>query len=553
MTESNIVGDFGSYEAMIESFDYSDIFDEMDWDAPDRLNIAHETVDRHADDDAVAITHVDESLDRTEITFRELSAESSRLANVLRDLGLEIGDRVFTYLPRIPEHYVVLIGILKAGAVFGAINERYGPDGIEHRLRDSGASVVVTTSEHASQHGALFRETPSVDHLLVIGDEPDVAKADSHYGTAVQAADPEFETATINGEDNALLYYTSGTTGPSKGVVHSQQWLPAPATTVKYVLDLKTDDLYWSTGDMGWLTGPLHALGAWFWGHEIFVYQGEFDIETWLQLLDEYPISILLTVPTAYRSFVEHDELFDEHDVDIRHAGSIGEPLGSATIEWAKDRLGTTIRDTYGLTESGADLIGNLPNMDVKPGSMGKPIPGVDIAVVDSKTGEPLSTNDTGEIAWKGEVFCFFKEYWGDVADKADSYVGEWFLTGDLAYEDKDGYFWFEGRADDVILSSGYRIGSFELEDALTNHPAVAEAAVVPKPHDRRGNIVKAYIRLTPDRESSEAIKDDIKSRVRENLAKHEYPREIEFVDELPKTVTGKIRRTELQDRVQSE
>jgi len=533
---------------MVRSFKFEDLYQSASWDAPDRLNIAHETVDRHPDD-RVAMRHVGSDGKHTAIEFGEIAAASNQFANALESLNVSAGDRVFTYLPRLPEHYVVLIGTLKVGAIFGAINERYGPDGIRYRLEDASASVVVTTAGNAQEYGDVFRDVTSVDNLVVIGDSAAMGEDAVHYDTRIEQAEPNYDVQETAGEDRALLYYTSGTTGPPKGVVHTHQWVTGPAASIKYVEDLQEGDLYWSTGDMGWLTGPVHCLGSWFWGHPIFIYQGEFDPEDWVSLLNEYPISVLHSVPTAYRSFVEHEQLFEEFDVDIRHASSIGEPLDPSTIEWGRQHLGVIIHDTYGQTESGGNIVTNLPTVGVRPGSMGKRMPDVTAEVVDPETGEILAPGDTGELAWKDDIIWFFKEYWGDAADKDDSYVGEWFLSGDLAYKDEDGYFWFEGRADDVILSSGYRIGPFEVESALTDHPAVTEAAVVPKPDERRGNIVKAFVKLVQSAEPSTATKDDITKAVRQNLSKHEYPREIEFVEELPKTVTGKIRRKELREQ----
>jgi acetyl-CoA synthetase len=248
--------------------------------------------------------------------------------------------------------------------------------------------------------------------------------------------------------------------------------------------------------------------------------------------------------------FRANEAVLDDVSLDLRHALSIGEPLSAGVVEWGRERLGVTIHDTYGQTETGNMIINNYPAMDVRPGSMGKPLPGVTAAVVDPDTGEVLDAGETGVIAERGDFPCFFAEYWEKPDKTADCFVGDWYLSGDLGYRDEDGYFWFEGRADDLIISAGYRIGPFEVESALGEHPAVAEAAVVPKPDEERGNIVKAYVVLTDGSEPSEALEGEIQDHVKHDLAAHEYPREIEFVDDLPKTVTGKIRRTELRDRI---
>jgi acetyl-CoA synthetase len=547
-----------NYEDEYGSFSWDQLYAEADWSAPGALNIAHETVDRHAEatPERTALQYVGTDGEAVTVTFAELAERSDRFANVLDGL-VDHGDRVFSYMPRVPEHYAALIGTLKTGAVWGSVNERFGPDGIAYRLDDCDASVVLTTTGNRETVADALAEVPSVEQVIVVDDGDGAAHDDDmDYHDAVAAADTEFETIRTSGEDDALLYYTSGTTGPAKGVLHKHRWVAGVAATQKFAVDLRPgDDLYWSTGDLGWLTGPINTLGAWFWGTSLFTYEDEFDAAEWAELLDEYPITVLFSVPTAYRMLREHDDVFEGVDLDLRHALSIGEPLSAGVVEWGEDTMGVTIHDTYGQTETGNMVINNYPAMELKPGSMGRPLPGVEAAVVDPDTGEVLEPGETGEIAERGDFPCFFAGYWEKPEKTADCFVdgpdGEWYLSGDLGHMDDDGYFWFEGRADDVIISSGYRIGPFEVESALGEHPAVAEGAVVPKPDRQRGTIVKAYIRLVSGTEPTDDLKEDIKEHVRTELAAHEYPREIEFVDELPKTVTGKIRRTELRDRTE--
>jgi acetyl-CoA synthetase len=547
-----------NYEDEYGSFSWDQLYAEADWSAPGALNIAHETVDRHAEatPERTALQYVGTDGEAVTVTFDELAERSDRFANVLDGL-VDHGDRVFSYMPRVPEHYAALIGTLKTGAVWGSVNERFGPDGIAYRLDDCDASVVLTTTGNRETVADALAEVPSVEQVIVVDDGDGAAHDDDmDYHDAVAAADTEFETIRTSGDDDALLYYTSGTTGPAKGVLHKHRWVAGVAATQKFAVDLRPgDDLYWSTGDLGWLTGPINTLGAWFWGTSLFTYEDEFDAAEWAELLDEYPITVLFSVPTAYRMLREHDDVFEGVDLDLRHALSIGEPLSAGVVEWGEDTMGVTIHDTYGQTETGNMVINNYPAMELKPGSMGRPLPGVEAAVVDPDTGEVLEPGETGEIAERGDYPCFFAGYWEKPEKTADCFVdgpdGEWYLSGDLGHMDDDGYFWFEGRADDVIISSGYRIGPFEVESALGEHPAVAEGAVVPKPDRQRGTIVKAYIRLVSGTEPTDDLKEDIKEHVRTELAAHEYPREIEFVDELPKTVTGKIRRTELRDRTE--
>ncbi|WP_339105395.1 AMP-binding protein [Haloterrigena salinisoli] len=547
------------YERVRDGFAWEDLHEAADWDAPEELNVAHEVCDRHAENrEKVALYQVSEDGELTTTTFWELAEATDRFANVLEDLGIERGDRVFSYMPRVPEHYVALVGTVKRGAVFGGINERFGPDGISYRLSDCDAKAIVTTADNRETVADALEDAPSVEHVIVVSDDGrGLRRGDVSYRAAMETASREYEPADTGAEDDALLYYTSGTTGLAKGVLHKHRWVLGVAATQKYAVDLQEGDCYWSTGDLGWLTGPINTLGAWFWGTALFTYEGEFDPEAWADLLDTYPISVLFSVPTAYRMLREHEDVLEDVSLDLRHALSIGEPLSAGVVEWGEETLGVTVHDTYGQTETGNMIINNYPTMAVRPGSMGKPLPGIEAAVVDPETGEVLEPGETGEIAQRGDYPCFFAEYWEKPEQTADCFVdgpdGEWYLSGDLAHTDEDGYFWFEGRADDVILSSGYRIGPFEVESSLGEHEAVAEAAVVPKPHRERGNIVKAYIVPSEGATPSEELKEDIRTHVKEELSAHEYPREIEFRDELPKTVTGKIRRTELQDEVEAD
>jgi acetyl-CoA synthetase len=544
------------YEALRESFTWADVYDEADWDAPERLNIAHETVDRHAADrQRVALYYAGTDGERETLTYWQLAEQSSRFANLLEEL-VNRGDRVFSYMPRLPEHYVAMVGTLKRGAVWGSVNERFGPDGIAYRLDDCDARAVLTTADNRDTVAAALEQAPSVEHVITVSrDGTGIPRGDINYHSELGMQPREYDPVRTAGEDDALLYYTSGTTGPAKGVLHRHRWVAGVAATQRYAVDVQPGDLYWSTADLGWLTGPINTLGAWFWGASLFTYEGEFDPATWAALLDEFPVTVLFSVPTAYRMLRANESVLAGASLDLRHALSIGEPLSAGVVEWAEDALGVTVHDTYGQTETGNMIINNYPTMETRPGSMGRPLPGVEAAVVDPDSGAVLEPGETGEIAERGEFPCFFAGYWESPEQTEDCFVdgpdGRWYLSGDLAHVDADGYFWFEGRADDVILSSGYRIGPFEVESAIGEHPAVAEGAVVPKPHAERGNIIKAYVVLTDDAEPSEALKEEIRSHVREGLAAHEYPREIEFVDDLPKTVTGKIRRTELRDRVE--
>jgi acetyl-CoA synthetase len=539
------MSDKGGYKQFHKGFDWDDYRDACDWDAQSVLNLGHESIEGNgAPDDALAL--VWRGADGTErrFTFGDLRDASDLFAGALRELGVEAGDRVFTHLPRIPEHYFSVLGTLKTGALFGAVNERYGVDGLAHRLDDSGARVVLTSPTNLEK----VREAApaSVEELVIVDRNGEGVPDDcTPYADLIAEASTNGETYRTAPDDPALLYYTSGTTGPAKGVVHGHQFTVGNAAFSDIPADVGEGDLYWVTADLGWLTG-LNALGVWFWGHPIVSYEGAFDTKRWATILDELPVTVLWSVPTAYRMLETDDGVLDDADLSIQNLVSIGEPLNASVIEWAEERFDTPILDGYGSSEAYGTVVSNYPFMEVKPGSMGRPYGGIDVRLVEPNTLDPAE-GDIGEIAVR-EFPSSFLEYWNRPEKTAKTRRDGWILTEDLAKRDEDGYFWFQGRADDVILSAGYRIGPFDIESTLVAHPGVAEAAVVPAPHEERGNIVKAFVVRSPEGRETANLRSTLQSHVRERLAAHEYPREIEFVEELPQTVTGKIRRKELRE-----
>lgn len=538
-----------NYHDFSDEFSWDDYWDRCDWDARSELNIGHEVLAGAPSDQKVAMRW--RGVDGTEETrtFGELKRESNRVANVLDGLGIEPEQRLLTYLPRVPEHYATILGTIKTGAVFGAINERYGPDGVRHRLDDSQARIVATTPENRETLEEAADDLDSVEHVVVVDREgAGVRDGDVDYHARTQDASSEYEPVRTDPDDPALHYYTSGTTGPAKGVVHPHRFIVALPAFIQLTGDISEDDVYWNTADPGWLTG-LATLGGWFLGATGVVYEGEFDPAAWARVLDEYPITVFGSVPTAYRMLREHEAVLDDIDLDVRTMTSVGEPLNPGVVEWAEERFSIPVLDTYGTSEVFGTIVANYPleDWEVKPGSMGKPFPGIDVELVEPGTTNPVEQGEVGEIAVK-DYPGMFSGYWQRPKQTEEKFIDGWALTDDLATRDEDGYLWFQGRADDVILSAGYRIGPFDVESELIDHEAVAEAAVVPKPDEQRGNIVKAFIVLSGGAEPTDETCDSIRSFVRERLAAHEYPREIEFIDELPKTKTGKIRRTELQE-----
>lgn len=540
------------YEEVRDTFSWDAYREACDWDGTEELNFGHESVGRHTGDDRdeLGLIWLDEDGTEERYTFGDLDDESNRIANVLTDAGVAPEDRVFTYMPRIPEHYFSILGILKMGAVYGSINSRYGVDATEYRLDDARATVVVTVPEHRQTIAKATESVDSIDHVVVV-DRDDQGVDDDDLDLLSEAADAstDFEAARTSPTDPALLYYTSGTTGPSKGVVHGHKFTIGNAAFTDLPCNMDPDeDLYWNVADPGWLTG-LHPLGAWFWGVPTVIYSGDFDLGEWTRILDEYPVSIFFAVPTAFRVMMNHDEVLADIDNTIETIISMGEPLNPAVIDWAEERFGVPILDAYGTSETYGMTVTNYLFQDVKPGSMGRPHPGIDVKVVEPGTMNEVEPGEVGEVAI-GEYPCTFLEYWERPEKTENATLDGYVMTSDLVELDEDGYLFYQGRSDDVILSSGYRIGPFDIESSLVEHEAVAEAAVVPKPHEQKGNIVKAFVVPAEDVEQSQEVADEIKNFVRERHAAHEYPREIEFIDELPMTLTGKVRRTELREQV---
>ncbi|MDQ2050458.1 AMP-binding protein [Natronolimnohabitans sp. A-GB9] len=544
------------YEGLSTVFEWDHIYTDADWDAPDEVNVAHEVCERHTSDrGTVALFFIGADGERERITFWELSQYSSRFANILAELGLERGDRVFAFMPRVPEQYTAMLGALKSGCVFGGIDPQYGADRVAYRLEDAGPNVVVTTPEHRETLATALEDAPSVEHVVVVSDDgKGVRRGDVSYYEAMDNASSAYETVETEGSDPALLYYTSGTTDPAKGIVHGHRWIVGVAAATLYAADLLQHgtDIYWGTGERGWLTAPVNALGVWFWGHSLLAYDGAFDAETWVSILDEFPVTILSSIPPIYRKLRDAEDALADADLDLHRALSTGEPLDPELIEWGEEVLGVPIHETYGQAETGNMIINDYPSIETRPGSIGKPLPGVEAAVVDPDSGSRLEADETGVIAVRGDYPCFFLGYWDDPERTADAFVdgpdGEWYLTDDLARRDEDGYVWYQGRADDVIISGGTRIGPRVVEDALEDHEAVMEAAAVPTDHPDLEQAIKGYVVPTDDVEPGKPFVDDLRSHASSSLSEREVPAAIEICDTLPQTAAGTVRREELRE-----
>ena len=527
------------------------------------LNIAHEAVDRHVeagDGGRVALRCVDEDGVVATLTYEQLRRETNRFANVLAELGIGRGDRVMTLLGRQQEQYVAALGTLKRGAVFSPLFSSFGPEPIRERLRLSGARLLVTTpSLHRRKVAALLEEVPTLEQVLVVG-EPVDGRTQSLTGLMALASD-DYEIAPTSPEDPALLHFTSGTTGRPKGAVHVHEAVVAHHATSRFALDLRPGDVFWCTADPGWVTGTSYGIIAPLThGATVVSYAGEFDARAWYRLLDVHRVNVWYTAPTALRMLLKYGaDAAHEHDLSaLRHIASVGEALNPEVVTWGTEAYGMPIHDNWWQTETGAIMVSNYPGMEIRPGSMGRPMPGVEAAVlVRGDEGRALVEDGqatvagpgvTGELALRPGWPSMFRGYLGEEERYRACFAGGWYLSGDLARTDEDGYFWFVGRADDVIKSAGHLIGPFEVETALMEHPAVVEAGVIGKPDPVAGELVKAFVTLRPGFEPTEDLRRELLAFGRRRLGGL-APKEIDFDQHLPHTSSGKVMRRLLKAR----
>ena len=520
-------------------------------DIPEYYNFGFDVIEKRAlENDKTAYIAVDNAGENIRYrNFSELNDRSNQFANVLQDMGIGKGDLAFVMIPRIPEWYEVMVGCCKLGAIPMPGTNLLMPKDIKYRINAAEASIAIVTAENAKRVDEIRDQCPTLKHLIVIG-EPHGEW--THYDSAVADASAELDKGRLQAtrsDDIMLVYFTSGTTGMPKMVQRDHGYALAHSITGRFWMDLEQDDIHWTLSDTGWAKAAWGMLyGPWQMGAAMVLYNGTgVDIELHLNLIKKLGVTTFCAPPTLYRMFAQQDlSAFDLST--IRHSMGAGEPLNPEVIKIWQAATGGSIYDGYGQTES-VCLVANYPCMPVRPGSMGKPSPGLDVQVV-SEIGEPVSTGEIGHIAVRiTEPYPpgLFREYWKDPDATARSFHHGWYFTGDTATMDEDGYFWFVGRSDDVITSSGYRISPFEVESILLEHPAVAESAVVGMPDEMRTEVVKAFIVLAEGVVGDDALKKDIQSYVKTNTAPYKYPREIEFKDALPKTISGKIRRVELR------
>ncbi|KZR59218.1 acetate--CoA ligase [Pseudobacillus badius] len=539
------------YDELSASFDWKEAENHFSWSETGKINIAYEAIDRHAESglkQKVALYYRD--ADRNEkYTFEEMKEYTNKAANVLKTAGgVEKGDRVFIFMPRSPELYFAVLGAIKAGAIVGPLFEAFMEGAVRDRLADSSAKVLVTTPELIDR--VPVNELPALEKVFIVGGSVPSEEKYVDFNAKMQEADTAFEIEWMNLEDGMMLHYTSGSTGKPKGVLHVHRAMVQQYMTAKWVLDLQENDVYWCTADPGWVTGTSYGIfGPWLTGTTNVIVGGRFKPEAWYQTIEDYKVTVWYSAPTAFRMLMgAGDEVVKKFDLSsLRHIISVGEPLNPEVIRWGAKVFDRRIHDTWWMTETGAMVICNYPSMDIRPGSMGKPVPGVKAAIVDDQ-GNELPPNRMGNLAIKKGWPSMMVAIWNN-PEKYESYFmpGGWYVSGDSAYMDEDGYFWFQGRVDDVIMTAGERVGPFEVESKLIEHPAVTEAGVIGKPDPVRGEIIKAFVALQEGYEPTEELKEDIRQFVKTGLAAHAAPREIEFRDKLPKTRSGKIMRRVLK------
>ncbi len=539
------------YDETVATFNWEESEKAFSWYSTGKLNAAYEAIDRHAESSKREKTALifDDGIRKESYTFHDMKIMSNKAANIFKQFStLEKGDCLFVFMPRTPELYFSILGAIKMGVIVGPLFEAFMEGAVYDRLLDSKAKVLVTTP-------SLLKRVPidKLEHLetiFVVSEEVEESDKIIDFNKKLDNASSDFEIEWVDREDGLLLHYTSGSTGAPKGVLHVHNAMIQQNQTAKWVLDLQEDDIYWCTADPGWVTGTAYGIfGPWFNGVTNVIIGGRFTPQGWYQAIENYKVTVWYSAPTAFRMLMgAGSSVLEQFDLSsLRHVLSVGEPLNPEVIRWGMESLGHRIHDTWWMTETGGHIICNYPTMDIKPGSMGKPVPGVYATIVDDD-GNEVPPNTMGNLAILRGWPAMMRTIWGNPS-RYESYFlkKKWYVSGDSAYKDEDGYFWFQGRVDDVIMTSGERVGPFEVESKLLEHPEIVEAGVIGKPDPVRGEIIKAFIVLREGVDPSDELAENIRNFVKTGLAAHVAPREIEFKDKLPKTRSGKIMRRVLK------
>lgn len=549
--------------------EYDTFYKDFDWEKEQSgltglpggkgVNIAYEAVDRHAKGqlkDALAIRFIRKDDHREDYTYGMLKDQTAKFANILRKLGLEEGERVFSLLGRVPELYIAALGSLKYKTVFCPLFSVFGPEPIFQRLSKGNASILVTNAQfYIHKIKGLLDQLPSLKYVLITDAAEDLDDVALSFPKWMKRVSKDFEIRPTNLEDPALLHFTSGTTGMPKGALHVHQAVLTHFTTGKYVLDFQKGDVFWCTADPGWVTGTSYGIiSPLVNGVSSIIDENEFDGMRWYEILEKEKVNVWYTAPTAIRRLMRMD-LVPKERYDLSHLRlvlSVGEPLHAGAVMWGEKAFGMPVLDNWWQTETGGIMIANYRSMKVKPGSMGKPLPGVVAAIANINEEEIIIQDQPdiqGHLVLKKDFPSIFRAYLHEEDRYKKCFKGDWYVTGDLAKKDKDGYFWFVGRADDIIKTSGHMVGPFEVESTLMKHPAVGEAAVIGKPEPSIGELVKAFVVLKEGHEPNEDMELELIGFARKTMGPAVAPKEIEFVESLPKTKSGKILRRLLKAR----
>jgi len=550
------MSNIGSYEERLKDFKWEISETELGYKKGGHINIGEYCSDRICrlgKGEKLALIWEGHGGVHKQYTFNQLRVLTNAIAQYLADLGIKPGERVCLFMDKVPELYFGFLGVLKMGGICQPLFSAFGAESLLTRLQDAETTAIITQKKHVSKVRNILNELPHLQHIIVVDDDKTKPLREREKAFSMDEVKPleTFDIYPSLAETPSVLHYTSGTTGKPKGAQHVHYSLISQYITAKYVLDLQDDDIYWCTADPGWVTGTSYGIiGPWVNGVTQCVLDAGFKAETWYKFIQDHRISMWYSAPTAIRSLMkEGNEVVQKFDLSsLRHLCSVGEPLNAEAVIWSQEVFGKPFHDTFWQTETGSMMICNYPGMKVKPGSMGKPFPGITATVVDLKTYEPLPRKGVvGLIAIKPGWPSMFRTYWRNEEVYRSKFKNDWYICGDRASIDEDGYFWFVGRDDDVINTGGHLVGPFEVESALLEHEAVAESAVVGKPDPVNMEVVKAFISLKPGFEASEMLDLDIMNFIRKRLSPLAMPQEIEFIDRLPKTRSGKIMRRMLR------
>lgn len=538
-------------EKAYDHFSWDEIERTFSWYESGKVNAAYEAIDRHTETDKkdkIALYYQNGDQKKA-FTFDEMKRFSNRVANVLTNhTTLKKKERLFTLLPRIPELYFSILGAMKMGVTVGPLFEAFMEQAIYDRLADSQASVLITTKELLQR--VPIEKLPYLETIFVIGDNIEETEKIIDFQKKFNEASEDFNIVWLDLDDELFIHYTSGSTTTPKGIVHVQRSMIHHYQTAKFSLDLKEDDIYWCTADPGWMVGSSYGiLGPWIHGVTNVVVGNRFSPHTWYNTIQRYRVTVWYSAPTAFRMLMGAGKsVLKKYNLSsLRHIAAIGEALNPEVIQWGMKQFGQRIHDTYWATEMGGIMISNYPCMDIKIGSIGKPIPGVHATIIDQE-GNELPPYTLGHIAFEKGWPSMMSGIWNNSARYEKYFLNDrWFISGDSGFKDEDGYFYFQGRADDVIMTSGERVGPYEVEKMLMEHPKVKDVGVIGKPDALRGEIIKAYVVVQDEVRPSDELAEELRNFVRTRLSAHAAPREIEFKEQLPKTRSGKIVRRVLK------